>query len=168
MAPGDAGIDLVRGNVLAMPFTAAFDVAVCFGAFGHFLPQEQAQFIAQVAQVLKPGGRFMCVTTLRPPVWSARYWRVQGFNALMSLRNRLHTPPFIMYYLTSLLPEVVALLRQHGFTVTVHADVFPERFQHVRLVIGTLTERAMGPQAASPCPVSDTHDQHSASQAKPL
>ena len=45
-APGDARIALIRGNVLARPFTAAFEVAVCFGALGHILPQEQAQFIA--------------------------------------------------------------------------------------------------------------------------
>ena len=31
-APGEAPIDLVCGNVLHMPFNAAFDVAVCFGA----------------------------------------------------------------------------------------------------------------------------------------
>jgi SAM-dependent methyltransferase len=152
-APGDARIDLIRGNVLAMPFRAAFDVAVCFGALGHILPQEQAQFVAQVAHVLTPGGRFVCVTTPRPPWWSARYWRAQGFNALMHLRNRLRTPPFIMYYLTFLLPEAVALLRQQGFAVTVHEEVFPGRFQQVRLVIGTLTDHARGPRAVSTaCP----------------
>jgi SAM-dependent methyltransferase len=166
-APGDARIDLVRGNVLTIPFRAAFDVAVCFGALGHILPQEQAQFIAQVAHVLKPGGRFVCVTTPRPPWWSARYWRAQGFNALMHLRNRLHTPPFIMYSLTFLLPEAIALLRQHGFAVTVHEKVFPGRFQQVRLVIGTLTDRAMGPCTTSACPVSDPRDRRGASQAEP-
>jgi ubiquinone/menaquinone biosynthesis C-methylase UbiE len=31
-ALGNAPIELVRGNALAMPFTAAFDVVVCFGA----------------------------------------------------------------------------------------------------------------------------------------
>lgn len=29
---------LVRADALALPFTAAFDLAVSFGAFGHFLP----------------------------------------------------------------------------------------------------------------------------------
>ena len=37
-APGEAPIDLLRGHVLAMPFRAAFDLVVCFGAFGHILP----------------------------------------------------------------------------------------------------------------------------------
>jgi ubiquinone/menaquinone biosynthesis C-methylase UbiE len=166
-APGNARIDLVRGNVLAMPFHATFDVAVCFGALGHILPQEQVQFVSQVAHVLKPGGRVVCVTTLRPPWWSARYWRAQGFNALMHLRNGLLSPPFIMYYLTFLLPEAVALLRQHGFAVTVYADVFPGRFQPVQLVIATLTDRTRGPRTTSAWPVSDTHDRPDAQQAKP-
>jgi SAM-dependent methyltransferase len=166
-APGHARIDLVRGHVLTMPFRAAFYVAGCFGALGHILPQEQAPFIAQVAHVLKPGGRFVCVTTPRPPWWSARHWRAQGFNVLMHLRNRLHTPPFIMDYLTFLLPEAVVLLRQQGFDVTVHAEVFPGRFQQVRLVIGTLTDRAMGPCTASAWPFSGPRDRRGASPAEP-
>ena len=76
-APGEAPIDLVCGNVLHMPFNAAFDVAVCFGALGHILPKEQAQFVAQVVKVLKPGGRFVCVTTPMPALWSATIVLVQ-------------------------------------------------------------------------------------------
>jgi ubiquinone/menaquinone biosynthesis C-methylase UbiE len=137
-APGNATIELVRGNVLAMPFTAAFDVAVCFGALGHILPQDQAQFVAQVAHILKPGGRFVCVTTSRPPWWSARLWRARGFNTMMHLRNRMVAPPFIMYYLTFLVPEMVTLLHQYGFAVTVHQKVFEGLSQDLQLVIGTL------------------------------
>jgi ubiquinone/menaquinone biosynthesis C-methylase UbiE len=140
-APGEAPIDLVRGNVLHMPFHAAFDVAVCFGALGHILPTEQGQFVAQVAKVLKPGGRFVCVTTPMPTLWSARYWCARGFNGVMHLRNRLLSPPFIMYYLTFSLPKMVALLGTHGFAVDVHHGVFAGRFRHVRLVIGTLAQR---------------------------
>lgn len=91
-APGEAPIDLVCGNVLHMPFNAAFDVAVCFGALGHILPKEQAQFVAQVVKVLKPGGRFVCVTTPMPALWSARYWCARGFNGVMHIRNRLLSP----------------------------------------------------------------------------
>src|SRR5262245_782509 len=36
-APGAARLEFVRGNALAMPFEAEFDLAVCFGAFGHIL-----------------------------------------------------------------------------------------------------------------------------------
>jgi SAM-dependent methyltransferase len=138
-APGEAPIDLVCGNVLHMPFNAAFDVAVCFGALGHILPKEQAQFVAQVVKVLKPGGRFVCVTTPMPALWSARYWCARGFNGVMHIRNRLLSPSFIMYYFT--FPELVALLDKHGFSVDVRHGVFAGRFGHVRLVIGKLAQR---------------------------
>jgi ubiquinone/menaquinone biosynthesis C-methylase UbiE len=137
-APGDAAIELVRGNVLHMPFRAAFDVAVCFGALGHILPAEQSRFVAQVAKVLKPGGRFVFVTTPMPPLWSTRYWVARGFNAVLHLRNAVLFPPFIMYYLTFLLSPAVALLSQHGFSVHVHQGMFTGRFRHLRLVIGVL------------------------------
>jgi SAM-dependent methyltransferase len=140
-APGEAPIDLVRGNVLHMPFNAAFDVAVCFGALGHILPKDQAQFVVQVVKALKPGGRFVCATTPMPALWSARYWCARGFNGVMHLRNRLLSPPFIMYYLTFPLPELVALLDKHGLSVDVHHGVFAGRFRQVRLVIGTLAQR---------------------------
>jgi SAM-dependent methyltransferase len=36
----------VRADVRAGPFTAAFDVAVSFGALGHFLPAERPALFA--------------------------------------------------------------------------------------------------------------------------
>ena len=39
-----------------MPFDAAFDVAVCFGEFGHILTQDEPRFVDEIARVLKPGG----------------------------------------------------------------------------------------------------------------
>ena len=46
----------------------------------------------------------------------------------MRVRNLLWRPPFIMYYLSFLLPQARHLLERHGFEVTVHrglADEFP-------------------------------------------
>jgi ubiquinone/menaquinone biosynthesis C-methylase UbiE len=139
-APGDAVIELVRGNVLHLPFRAAFDVAVCFGALGHILPQEQRRFVAEIARALKPGGRFLLVTTPLPSRWSKRYWLARGFNAVLHLRNVLLSPPFTMYYLTFLLSEAVALLATHGFSVHVRHGMFPGRLRHLRLVIGVLDQ----------------------------
>jgi SAM-dependent methyltransferase len=139
-APGDAVIELVRGNALHLPFRAAFDVAVCFGALGHILPREQPQFVAEVARALKPGGRFVFVTAPLPPLWSRRYWLARGFNAVLYLRNALLSPPFTMYYLTFLLSDAVALLGQHGFSVHVHHGMFAGHFRHLRLVIGVLDQ----------------------------
>jgi ubiquinone/menaquinone biosynthesis C-methylase UbiE len=139
-APGDAVIELVHGNVLYLPFRAAFDVAVCFGALGHILPQEQPRFVAQVARVLKPGGRFLFVTAPLPSRWSRQYWLARAFNAVLYLRNVLLSPPFTMYYLTFLLSDAVALLGRHGFSVHVHHGMFTGHFRHLRLVTGVLDQ----------------------------
>ena len=136
-APGEARLEYVRADVLAMPFTAAFDLTVSFGAFGHILPKDEPRFIAEVARVLKPGGRFVFITTYMPPMWSPHYWFSQLFNAAMHVRNFIKKPEFIMYYLTFLLPEVETLLRQHGFAVEVRDMGFTGLWSMARLVIAT-------------------------------
>ncbi len=57
----------------------------------------------------------------------------------MRVRNFLISPPFIMYYLTFLLPEVETLLRQHGFAVEVREMGFKGLWSMARLVIATRT-----------------------------
>ena len=136
-APGHASMELVRGHVLAMPFVAAFDVAVCFGALGHIWKREQPQFLTAVFDVLKPGGRFVFVTSTMPSWRSARYWRSRGFNAAMHVRNFLLSPPFVMYYLTFTLPEVRGQLVDAGFTVTVDDDLFTGKYRDLALIIAT-------------------------------
>lgn len=116
-APGTANLELVRGDALALPFAAAFDVVVCFGALGHILRRDERRFLGQAARVLKPGGRFVFVTSYLPPVRSKRYWFYRLFNGVMLLRNLLFTPPFVMYYLTFLLPGVKTLLERCGLSV---------------------------------------------------
>jgi ubiquinone/menaquinone biosynthesis C-methylase UbiE len=138
-APGDAAVELVRGNVMDMPFDAAFDAAVCVGALGHITPSEQPRFVSQVARTLKPGGRFVLVTAPPPPWGSARYWRGRSFNAAMQVRNWMVKPPFMMFYLMFPLSRVVALLEAHRFAVTVQPDVFDAPFRKMQLVIGTLS-----------------------------
>jgi SAM-dependent methyltransferase len=46
----------VRADVRAVPFTGAFDLAVSFGALGHFLPAERPALFAGVYRALRPGG----------------------------------------------------------------------------------------------------------------
>jgi ubiquinone/menaquinone biosynthesis C-methylase UbiE len=115
----DERLDWVRGNVLALPFDARFDIAVCFGALGHIPERDQARFVAEVARVLKPGGRFVFVTASMPSVLSRRYWLSLGFDAVMHVRNLLLRPPFVMYYLTFLLQDVRPVLEGAGLTVDV-------------------------------------------------
>jgi SAM-dependent methyltransferase len=136
-APGTAPVELVRGNALALPFGQVFDLVVSFGAFGHILRRDEPRFVSEIFRVLRPGGRFVFVTSPWPAVWSLTYWLARGFNTAMRVRNFLIRPPFIMYYLTFLLPEVEDLLRRHGFAVEVGPLGFPGRWASLRLVSAT-------------------------------
>jgi ubiquinone/menaquinone biosynthesis C-methylase UbiE len=136
-APGTARVELVRADALAMPFGPEFDVLVSFGAFGHILRRDEPRFVAEIARVLRPGGRFVFVTAAMPSVWSRRRWLSRLFNAAMRVRNWLIAPPFIMYYLTFLLPEVEALLRQQGLAVEVREMGFEGPWADLRLVVAT-------------------------------
>ena len=135
-APGNAKIELVRGNALDIPFGPIFDLAVCFGAFGHILPHDEPRLIRQIAGSLKPGGRFVFVSSGMPPKSSNVYWFSRAFNAVMHLRNWVVKPPFVMYYLTFLLPKVKWLLEDVGFTVGV-LQPFDKPLEKLRLVIAT-------------------------------
>jgi ubiquinone/menaquinone biosynthesis C-methylase UbiE len=135
--PGEPPVELVQQDVLEMSFREEFDLAVTVGSLGHILPKDEPRFVASVAAALKPGGRFAFVTTQMPPPWSPRYLLSRGFNAAMRVRNALKRPPFIMYYLTFLLPGARRLLEQQGFNVAVHDDAFQGSFRVLKVVIGT-------------------------------
>lgn len=136
-APGEAPIRFVRADALRMPFEEQFDLATCFGAFGHILEEDEPRFVASVARVLRPGGRFVFVTTEKPPLTSPGLWLARGFNAAMRVRNALIKPEFIMYYLTFLLPRCQRLLEGQGFEVEVQEGVFDRPFGALKLVIAT-------------------------------
>jgi SAM-dependent methyltransferase len=136
-APGDAALECVRGDALDMPFHDEFNLAVCFGACGHILPRDEPRFVQQVRQVLKPGGRFAFVTSYLPPKSSKAYWLSRGFNAAMHVRNFLIRPPFVMYYLTFLLPGVLGVLEENDFEVEIKNNVFAPEEPRIKLVIAT-------------------------------
>ncbi|MFJ2559496.1 MULTISPECIES: class I SAM-dependent methyltransferase [unclassified Streptomyces] len=121
-SPGPAGrsgspaVDWVRADARALPFRAAFDLAVSFGAFGHFLPAERPGLFAQAYTALRPGGRFVFPVPAPPRIGSAAYWAMWGFDGAMRLRNLLRHPPFVMYYRTFRLPDVLDDLAAAGFT----------------------------------------------------
>lgn len=119
--PGAPPVNWVRADARALPFQRAFDLAVSFGAFGHFLPRERPTLFAQVHAALKPGGRFVFPVPAPPRVGSRPYWAMWGFDAAMRVRNLLWHPRFIMYYRTFRLPDVLDDLARAGFTV----DVLP-------------------------------------------
>ncbi len=135
--PGKVPVELVRGDALAMPFAAAFDLVTCFGAFGHIQERDEPSFVAEVARVLRPGGRFVFVTGYLPSVVSPGYWMARAFNAAMHVRNFLIAPPFIMYYLTFLLPRARRLLERAGLVVTDQPLGLARPWDRLRLVTAT-------------------------------
>jgi ubiquinone/menaquinone biosynthesis C-methylase UbiE len=135
-APGEARVELVRGDALALPFEGEFDVVTSVGAFGHIERKDEDRFVAGIARALRPGGRFVFATSRRPPVTSAWFWAAHGFNAVMRVRNAVLRPPFIMYYLTFLWPEVRPLLERHGLRVEAFEGRCPAPYDRVVLVVG--------------------------------
>lgn len=111
---------IIQGDALALPFRSVFDVAVSFGAFGHILADDEPRFVRGVRDALRPGGRFVFVTAHPPPLLSRRHIIARAFNGVMRVRNVVKQPPFVMYYLTFLLPRARALLEEAGFAVRVH------------------------------------------------
>src|SRR5271170_3809710 len=108
----------VRADVRALPFAGAFDLAVSFGALGHFLPAERPALFAGVYRALRPGGLFAVPICAPPPVTSRWYWALLGFDLAMRVRNAVWRPPFVMYYRTCTLPALRRDLTAAGFTVT--------------------------------------------------
>src|SRR5262245_1788861 len=131
----EPAVELVYGNFLEIEFDEEFDLAVTVGSLGHILKKDEPRFVERIAAALEPGGRFPFVTTEMPPIWSARYLLSRGFNAAMHVRNIIKRPPFIMFYLTSLLPQARQLLEQHGFDVTIHHDAFTGRYRPLQVVV---------------------------------
>lgn len=112
------GAQWVRADARALPARDAFDLAVSFGAFGHFLPHERPTLFAQVHSALRSGGLFAFPITAPPRVGSFQYWTLWGFDTAMRVRNALWHPRFVMYYRRFGLPEVRRDLVGAGFTVT--------------------------------------------------
>ncbi|RDG38433.1 class I SAM-dependent methyltransferase, partial [Streptomyces corynorhini] len=108
-------VDWVRADARALPFAPVFDLAVSFGAFGHFLPAERPALFAQARAALRPGGLFVFPVPAPPPVGSKTYLTLWGFDTVMRLRNLLWHPPFVMYYRTFPLRDVLADLDRTGF-----------------------------------------------------
>ncbi len=115
------GAGLVRADALALPFRAGFDLAVSFGALGHFLPAERPALFAGIHRALRPGGVFAMPLGGPPPVTSRWFWMTLGFDAVMRVRNAVWRPKFVMYYRTTPIPAVLTDLRAVGF----HTETVP-------------------------------------------
>jgi SAM-dependent methyltransferase len=138
---------LVRADARALPFTEAFDLAVSFGALGHFLPAERPALFDGVHRALRPGGLFAIPVGIPPPVTSVRYWSLRGFDLAIRARNAVRRPPFVMYYLNCPLPALRSELTASGFTATTVPLTVPgpagDQGQQCLLVLG---RKAAGPE----------------------
>jgi len=108
----------VRADARALPFAGQFDLAVTFGALGHFLPAERPALFEGVYRALRPGGLLAFPIGTPSPRTSVSYWAALGFDLTMRVRNAVWRPPFVMYYRTNRLPAVCADLMAAGFTTT--------------------------------------------------
>jgi ubiquinone/menaquinone biosynthesis C-methylase UbiE len=113
-----AGATWVRADARGLPFTGAFDLAVSFGALGHFLPAERPALFASARRALRPGGLFAFPVDAPQPITSRWYWATAGFDLAMRVRNAVWRPPFVMYYRTGSLQTLCSDLTASGFTVT--------------------------------------------------
>ncbi|OCC07271.1 class I SAM-dependent methyltransferase [Streptomyces sp. PTY087I2] len=134
-------IDWVRADARSLPFAPAFDLALSFGAFGHFLPAERFGLFAEVYGSLRPGGQFVFPIGAPPPVGSRAYWSLLGFDAAMRVRNALWRPTFVMYYRTFRLGDVLEDLMKAGFVVRLMPLTAlgrrPDGSPRARLVVAT-------------------------------
>src|SRR5215211_6254305 len=64
----------IRADARALPFTEQFDIAVTFGALGHFLPAERPALFGGVYRALRPGGLFAVPMGVLPPATSVSHW----------------------------------------------------------------------------------------------
>ncbi|GHB61740.1 methyltransferase [Streptomyces xanthochromogenes] len=133
--------DLLRGDVRALPLGAEYDLAVSFGAFGHFLPKERPDLYAQAYAVLRPGGRFAFPVVAPARPGTPGHLALLGFDAAMRIRNALWRPPFVMYYRGFGLADVRRELATAGFSVELYAleelGRRPDGSPRARLVVAT-------------------------------
>lgn len=119
-ALGTAPVRLIHGDALGMTFDAEFDVVTSFGAFGHFEDWQQPALLRRIHRALKPGGRFVFVTTTQPTALEQRWWIYKGFHAAMAVRNTVIKPEFVMIYLNFTVPEILPLLDRVGFDTVLY------------------------------------------------
>jgi ubiquinone/menaquinone biosynthesis C-methylase UbiE len=134
-----APVELLRADALALPFHEEFDLVTSFGAFGHFLEQDEPRLVDSLHRALRPGGRFLFVTSHPPSPLRPGFWLAHAFNAAMRVRNALWRPPFVMYYLTFLAPRARALLEARGFSVHFHPLSLPEPYSRFSLLAAVAT-----------------------------
>lgn len=91
----DDRVDFVRADARTLPPALAqtYDLAVSFGAFGHFLPAERPALFSGIHAALREGGVLAFPIGAPLPLGSPLWWATTGFDAAMRVRNALWRPP---------------------------------------------------------------------------
>lgn len=126
--------ELVVADIFDFDAWTSFDAITCFGAFGHVQPHEEEAFVDRVYRWLRPGGRFVFASAASPPLLSPSFLISKAFNAAMHLRNALVDPPFVMFYLTFMLPRCARLLERRGFEVVRQPASLPAPLARLEVV----------------------------------
>jgi len=115
LGPFGPGLDVCCGTGAGMRVLES----VCQGPIvGADFSAERPALFTGVHRALRPGGVFAIPAGAPPPVTSAWYWALAGFDLAMRVRNVLWRPAFVMYYRTCPLHAVHDDLLASGFTVT--------------------------------------------------
>ncbi|TSC89525.1 MAG: hypothetical protein G01um10143_15 [Parcubacteria group bacterium Gr01-1014_3] len=109
-------VDLVHQDIFSLEYREQFDLVTCFGAEGHIERHRQKDFIGIIHSSLRSGGEFVFVTGEMPSLLSPALWIFLGFDLVMRVRNILIKPPFVMYYLNFLLPNVLNLFKKEKWS----------------------------------------------------
>ncbi len=131
-------VDLVHQDIFSLRYRDQFDLVTCFGAEGHIERHQQKDFIEVIHSSLRSGGEFAFVTSEMPSLISPALWIYLSFDLMMRVRNILIKPPFIMYYLNFLAPNVLNLFKKENWS---SVEVVPLKIWDIstplRLVIAT-------------------------------
>jgi SAM-dependent methyltransferase len=92
----------LQGDAFSLPFASAFDLVYVFRLIRHFRADERAQLYAQIAKVLRPGGRLV----------------FDAVNEMVSAPLRANAPDEYKHYDALMRPDVLeAELADSGFEI---------------------------------------------------
>ena len=126
-------IEWMRGDALALPFADGEFAAATIG-FGMRNLADHERGFAEMARVVRPGGRVVCLELTEPPAWVAmgsRLWTDRGVPLLGRLVGRdraayTYLPASVHRFPRA--PELAAIMRAAGL----------ERVQYRRLMMGVV------------------------------
>jgi ubiquinone/menaquinone biosynthesis C-methylase UbiE len=112
---GHTNVEFVQGDAERMPFAdASFDLVTCRIAPHHF--PEVAQFAAEAARVVKPGGRFLLIDNVAP--------EADALDAFYNAVEKKRDPSHVRAWKKS---EWISLLERTGFNIEMMVS-FPKTF----------------------------------------